>query len=66
MYNTHIHDYMKGRKNNYMFIGGVTEYDVTKVVKNLKKKVSEDCNDINMTIIKTIINEIVTHCTYYL
>ena len=24
--------------NNYMFIGGVTEYDITKVVKNLKKK----------------------------
>ena len=23
--NTHIHDYMKERKNNSMFIGGVTE-----------------------------------------
>ena len=31
---------MKELKNNSMFIGGVTEYDVTKVVKNLKKKVS--------------------------
>ena len=29
--NTHMHDYMKERKNNSMFIGGVTEYDVTKV-----------------------------------
>ena len=57
---------MKERKNNYMFIGGVTEYDVTKVVKNIKKKVSKDCNDINMTIIKTIINEIETPFTYYL
>ena len=49
--NTHMHEYMKERKNNSMFIGGVTEYDVTKVVKNLKKKVSNDCNDIDMTII---------------
>ena len=39
--NTHIHDYIKERKNNSMFIGGVTEYDVTNVVKNLKKKVSQ-------------------------
>ena len=62
--NTHIHDYMKERKNNSMFIGGVTEYDVTKVVKNLKKKVSKDCDDIDMTIIKTIIDEIVTPFTY--
>ena len=36
--NTHISDYMKERKNNSMFIGGVTEYDVMKVVNNLKKK----------------------------
>ena len=57
-------DYMKERKNNSMFIGGVTEYDVSKVVKNLKKKVSKDCNDIDMTIIKTIIDEIVTPFTY--
>ena len=62
--NTHISDYMKERKNNSMFIGGVTEYDVMKVVNNLKKKVSKDCNDIDMTIIKTIIYEIVTHFTY--
>ena len=55
---------MKERKNNSMFIGGVTEYDVTKVVKNLKKNVSKDCNDIDMTIIKTIIDEIVTPFTY--
>ncbi len=46
-----MHYYMKERKNNSMSIGGVTEYDVTKVVKNLKKKVSNDCNDIDMTII---------------
>ena len=59
-----MHDYMKERKNNAMFIGGVTEYDVTKVVKNLKKKVSKDCNDIDMTIIKTIIDKIVTPFTY--
>ena len=59
-----MHDYMKERKNNSMFIGGVTEYDVTKVVKTLKKKVSNDCNDIDMTIIKTIIDEIVTPLTY--
>ena len=59
-----MHDYMKERKNNYMFIGDVTEYDVTKVVKNLKKKVSKDCNDIDMTNIKTIIDEIVTPFTY--
>ena len=56
--NTHMHDYMKERKNNSMFIGGVTEYDVT------KKRVSTDCNDIDMTIIKTIIDEIVTPFTY--
>ena len=31
--NTHISDYMKERKNNSMSIGGVTEYDVMKVVK---------------------------------
>ena len=62
--NTHISDYMKERKNNSMFIGGVTEYDVMKVVNNLKKKVSKDCNDIDMTIIKTIIYEIVTPFTY--
>ena len=62
--NTHISDYMKERKNNPMFIGGVTEYDVMKVVNNLKKKVSKDCNDIDMTIIKTIIYEIVTPFTY--
>ena len=55
---------MKERKNNSMFIGGVTEYDVMKVVNNLKKKVSKDCNDIDMTIIKTIIDEIVTPFTY--
>ena len=61
----HMHDYMKERKNNSMFISGVTENDVTKVVKNVKKKVSKDCNDIDMTIIiKTIIDEIVTPCTY--
>ena len=35
-----------------------------KVVNNLKKKVSKDCNDIDMTIIKTIIYEIVTPFTY--
>ena len=62
--NTHISDYMKERKNNSMFIGGGTEYDVMKVVNNLKKKVSKDCNDIDMTIIKTIIDEIVTPFTY--
>ena len=55
---------MKERKNNSMSIGGVTEYDVTKVVKNLKKKVSKDSNDIDMTIIKTIIDDIVTPFTY--
>ena len=33
-----VSDYMKERKNNSMFIGGVTEYDVMKVVNNLKKK----------------------------
>ena len=55
---------MKERKNNSMFIGGVTDYDVMKVVNNLKKKVSKDCNDIDMTIIKTIIYEIVTPFTY--
>ena len=38
-------------------------YD-TKVVKNLKKKVSKDCKDVDMTIIKTIIDEIVTPFTY--
>ena len=36
----HMHDYINERKNNSMFIGGVTEFDVTKVVKNLKKKMS--------------------------
>ncbi len=41
-----------------MFIGGVTEYDVT------KKRVSTDCNDIDMTISKTLIDEIVTPFTY--
>ena len=51
---------MKERKNKSMSIGGVTEYDVMKVVNNLKKKVSKDCNDI----IKTIIDDIVTSFTY--
>ena len=37
-YNTHIHDCMKETKNNSMFIGGITEYDVMKVVRYLKKK----------------------------
>ena len=47
-----------------MYIGGVTEYDGMKVVNNLKTKVSKDCNDIDMTIIKTIIDDIVTPFTY--
>ena len=47
-----------------MYIGRVTEYDGMKVVNNLKKKVSKDCNDIDMTIIKTIIDYIVTPFTY--
>ena len=55
---------MKERNNNSMFIGGVTEYDVMKVVNNLKKKESKDCNDIDMTIIKTIIEDILTYFTY--
>ena len=57
---THIHDYMRERKNNSMFIGGVTGYDVTKVVKNLKKKVSKDCNNSDVTTIKLILVEILT------
>ena len=62
--NTHISDYMKEGKNNYMCIGGVTEYDVMKVVNNLKKKLSNDCNDIDMTNIKTMIYEMLTPFTY--
>ena len=47
----------------FMKIWHSSFYD-TKVVKNLKKKVSKDCNDVDMTIIKTIIDEIVTPFTY--
>ena len=45
--------------NGSMILSMVDEQEITKTVQQFKNKVSTDFTDINITMVKTIINEIV-------
>lgn len=47
-----------------MFLGGVCESDVLEVVRKFKNKISNDCNTIDMSLIKDVIDCVVGPFTY--
>lgn len=47
-----------------MFLGGVCESDVLEVVRKFKNKTSNDCNTIDMSLIKDVIDCVVGPFTY--
>ena len=55
---------MSVRNQQSMFLDGVTEVELLKVVNNCKNKYSCDCNDLSMRIVKSTFNGIVQPLTY--
>ena len=56
--------YMADRAENTMFLSPTSEQEIISLVNNMKSKSSTDCNDINMFLVKMIVNAIVTPLTY--
>ena len=56
--------YLKEKNINSMFLTGVVEHDIIKTVNNFNNKVSLDCRDLNMKLVKSIIHYIVEPFTY--
>lgn len=53
-----VHDYLKNRTKNSMFLNPISEVEVINTVNACKNKASMDSNDINMVIIKQVIQPI--------
>ena len=47
-----------------MFLSPVDQQEIIRTVQQFKNKVSTDFTDINMSMVKTIINEIVKHLNH--
>ena len=47
-----------------MFLTGVVEHDIIKTVNNFNNKVSLDCHDLNMKLVKSVIHFIVEPFTH--
>ena len=62
--NVNIQDYMKDKNVNSLFLHAVDENEIIDTVKNFKNKLSTDCNDIDMTLLKKVIDNIVYPLTY--
>ena len=56
--------YMTDRTETTMFLSPTAEQEIISLVNNMKSKFSTDSNDINMFLVKRIINAIVTPLTY--
>ena len=56
--------FMDDRVKNSMFINPICENDVLNIVKKFKNKKSRDCEDINMTAIKRLIDVLVIPLTH--
>ena len=54
-----IYDYLGEGCNGNMCLSPVDKQEIIRTAQQFKNKVSTDCTDINMSIIKTIITEIV-------
>ena len=55
---------MSVHNQQFMFLDGVTESEILKVVNNCKNKYSCDFNDLSMQIVKSTFNAIVQPFTY--
>ena len=56
--------YLKEKNINSMFLTGVVEHDIIKTVNNFNNKVSLDCHDLNMKLVKSVIHYIMEPFTY--
>ena len=54
-----IYDYLEGEVGHTMFLNPVDDQEIIRTVQSCKNKMSTDYNDINMSMVKQIINQIV-------
>ena len=54
-----IYDYLEGEVGHTMFLNPVDDQKIIRTVQSCKNKMSTDYNDINMSMVKQIINQIV-------
>ena len=52
-------DYLGKELNKSMFLSPVDDQDIIRTVQNFKSKMSTECNDLNMSMVKNIIAHIV-------
>ena len=62
--NTNIYQYLQNKNPNTIFLCPVDECEVINTVNNFKNKQSNDCNDINMSLLKNVITSIVYPLTF--
>ena len=56
--------YMQNSNSKSMFVTGVLENEVSSIVNNFHAKTSRDCEDVNMKIVKHVIQGIVKPLTH--
>ena len=56
-----ILDYLGKELDKSIFLSPVDDQDIIITVQNVKSKMSIDCNDLNMSMVKNIIADIVKH-----
>ena len=55
---------MQNSNSKSMFVTGLLEYEVSSIVNNFHAKISRDCDDVNMKIVKHVIKGIVKPLTH--
>ena len=59
-----IYDYLRNPIENSMFLSPIVEADIINIVNNFKSKTSNDCDNIDMALVKNIIKFIATPLTH--
>ena len=62
--NEDVDDFNFERNPNSIFIKAVEEKEIIDIVRNFKNKISTDCDEIDMTIVKKVIDGILKPLTY--